>query len=83
MESTHPYTTKDTQRIGDTSSTYPMRKGNEGENICSECLRKDEIISALYEALKDLYIYRNAWKDVLGERLTEKLLKALAKAEGK
>ena len=43
---------------------------------------KHEVAPDMYEALKDLYIYRNVWKEVLGIRLTEKLLKALSKAEG-
>ena len=69
--------------IADEQSKAIAKVSNEDTNIMKANANLIASAPDLYEALKELATYRNAWKDVLGDKLTEMLTKALAKAEGK
>ena len=63
----------------DTNSTSQTKNENEGQTGCEACIKKDEIITALYEALKDVLNMRT----IVDSYEKDRALKALAKADGK
>ena len=69
----------------DTNSTSQKKNESEGQTGCEACIKKDEIITDLYEALKDSLKYViKVYADSDSQASKEVLLKAqqaLAKAE--
>lgn len=61
-------------QINSVSNKYPEAEGNAHILAAS----KD-----MYEAIKALSFYKNAWQDTLGEKLAKQFSDALNKAEGK